>query len=151
MVKVIFSVYQHIQSNWPYPYPNINYALPQISCSFKINKSTSYCGAYVGSHNSSSPVSDQNTINLVDTDVYNNDNFQSFETPMKHNRSATKLCHTTMTTTQIHIKYHTRPFQKNYSTIKYHCKFLHLERSISVEFFKPKMSPTLSFAGMYQK
>ena len=71
----------------------------------------------MGSHNSSSLVSDQNTINVVDNDVYNNDNLQYFETPMKQNHSSIKLCDTTMTTTQIHIKYHSRPFEKNSSTM----------------------------------
>ena len=115
--KGICPVYKHIQSNWTYPYPNINHALPQISGSFTINNITRDCVAYVGSHNYSSPVSDQNTINLIDNDVYNNENLQYFETPMKHNHSATKLCNTTKTTSKIHIKYHTRPFQKHSSTI----------------------------------
>ena len=65
----------------------------------------------MGSHNLSSPTSNQIARNKVGTDVYNNYNSQSFEIPQEHNHTATKVSDTTTTTNQIHPKDSTRPFQ----------------------------------------
>ena len=56
--------------------------------------------------NQPSPVSNLIPTNKVDTDVNNDDNFQSFVNHRKHNHSATKICDANATTTQVQLKFH---------------------------------------------
>ena len=72
----------------------------------------------MGVHYLASSVSDQNTINNVNTDVNDNDDSQSFETPGKNNHSFTYLVlKRIQTTTPDTLKDHICFYQHNKSKI----------------------------------
>ena len=65
--------------------------IPKIPDHSTQTQSTSVCDATVGVHYLESSVSDQSTINHVNTDVNDNYDSQSFETLSKNNHSFTYL------------------------------------------------------------
>ena len=58
-----------------------------------------------------SPVSNLTTTDKVDTDVNKNDDSRPFDTPIKHNHSASKLCDKNNMNTQVHPKVYPRLFK----------------------------------------
>ena len=66
--------------------------------------------------NQPSPVSNLITTNKVDTDVNNDDDSQSFETPRKHNHSDTEINDTNNITSKVHLKLHQIIYQEIPST-----------------------------------
>ena len=58
MGKGIGRIYKYDQRNWPYPYPNTTFVIPQCSdTSIKPKKNSAY-DAYVGGHDLESSVLD---------------------------------------------------------------------------------------------
>ena len=99
MGKGIDLIYKHRQYNWPYPSPNTTLVLPQRpETSIQIQRNSA-CYASVFAHDLESSVSDQTTIHHDNTNVNNNDDPQSFETPSKNNRISSCFGDTITTTT----------------------------------------------------
>lgn len=83
MGKGICRTYKNGQRNWPYPYPDTTFVLPQPPDTSIKTQFTSDSDVSVGAHTLSSPVSYQSTIPHGNNDVNNNDDALSFETPRK--------------------------------------------------------------------
>ena len=99
MGKGICRTYKNGQRNWPYPYPDTTFVLPQPPDTSIKTQFTSDSDVSVGAHTLSSPVSYQSTIPHGNNDVNNNDDALSFETPREKSRSYSCFDETITTTT----------------------------------------------------
>ena len=84
MGKGINLIYKYDQRNWPYPYPNTTFFIPQRSDTSIETKRTSDSYSPVGAHNLESFVLYQSTNHHGNTDVNVNDDSKSFETPRRN-------------------------------------------------------------------
>ena len=87
----IICIYKQSQINWHYPHKTTKFFIPKYPDHSTQTQRTSVCDATVGVQYLAFSVSDQRTINNVNTDVNNNDDSQSFETHSKNNHSFTYL------------------------------------------------------------
>ena len=99
MVKVISRIYNYDQCNWPYPSSNNIFVIPKCSDTSIKTKRNSASDDCVGSHVLASSELYQITNYDGNTDVNNNDDSPSFETPSKNNCSSSYFGDTIITTT----------------------------------------------------
>ena len=100
MGKGICSVYKHIQNNWTYLYHNTTFVVPLLSYLSPQIYFNNYCSATIIACNQTLPVSKLTTTNQVDTDINNDDDICSFETPTKQNCRTPEI-HDTITSTNL--------------------------------------------------
>ena len=116
MGKEISHVYKHSQHNWPQPSTNTKFVVPPVY-SLSPHRYRNYdFSATIFPHNKPSPVTKLTTTNKVDTDTNNDDNIQSFETPINHNNRNSGIPDTNTTTTSAQPNVHLGLNQKSYST-----------------------------------
>ena len=115
MVKGVGQIYKHIQCNWTHPSQNNCFLPPQSAYSQKIYSTSDYRATIIV-HNEPSPVSNQTTINKVDTGVNTYGKTQYFATPQKHNHSTPEICNTNTTNTQVQPNFYAHIFQQGHST-----------------------------------
>ena len=84
MGKLISSIYKYDKLNWTYPSTNTTFFIPQHSETYIQTQLTSAYYASVGAHALTSSELYQITNNHGNTDVKDNYDSQSFETPKKN-------------------------------------------------------------------
>ena len=84
MGKVIGRIDKHSNWNWPYTSPKTTLVIPHYPEPSIKTQSTSACAASVGAHYLAYFILDQSKSHHFNTDVNNNDDSQSFETPRKN-------------------------------------------------------------------
>ena len=85
MGKGILRIYKYYQRNLPYPSPNTTFVIPQSSETSIQTQCNSASDASVGAHDLASARLYQCTNHHGNTDVNNNGDLRSFETPRKNN------------------------------------------------------------------
>ena len=81
MGKGICHIYKYGKSNCPYPPPNTNVVIPQRSDTYIQSRRNSAYVAYVGAHDVALAGLDQSTNHNGNTEVKDNNDSHSFETP----------------------------------------------------------------------
>ena len=99
MGKLISSIYKYDKLNWPYPSTNTTFVIPQHSETYIQTQLTSDYYASVGAHALTSSELYQITNNHGNTDVKDNYDSQSFETPRGNNGSSSYFGDTITTIT----------------------------------------------------
>ena len=97
--KGISCIYKYDQQNWPYTYINTNFVIPKRSDISIKTQCNSASDASVDAHDGSSAELYQSTNHLCNTDVNNNDDSQSFETPRENNCNSSSFGDTITTIT----------------------------------------------------
>ena len=116
-VKGFSRVYNHIQTTYPYPYPNSTIFIPQHSLfTSKYDRNNNYDVAII-SHKQPSPVSILTTTTQVDTNSNNDDNKQYISTTRKHNHSTPEITEITTATTPVQATVNTILLETSSSTL----------------------------------
>ena len=100
MGKTIVRIYKYDQRNWTYPYSNTTFSIPTCYGTSIQTQSNSYYDTSVGANDVASFLLDQSTNHHINTDVKNNDDSQSFETPRENSCSSSYFGDTIATTTK---------------------------------------------------
>ena len=103
MGKVIARIYKYDHRNWPYPSQDTTFVIPQWSDTSIQTQRNSASDVPVGAHYISSSVLYQSTNHHGNTDVKDNDDSQSFETPKKNNFYSSYFGDTITTTITPHL------------------------------------------------
>ena len=100
MGKGVRHVYNHIQSNWPYPTPNTTYSIPQHYLNMIDHVSTV---SIISERRYMIQTNIPNTKTRLHTDMQIDEKLNSFETPIKINQSKTQHHATNNVSGKVHL------------------------------------------------